>query len=318
MNKITLKQLCFFLIVLALPIVSYGQFTGDTVIVYVDNRAEIKVAVDDYTDLAKSDSVNIALDEFRKILAEIEDQLSPEKADLVKYSFGSSLTIEPGDSKIIYLNKDGSLTNTGFRDQAIISGEKYVISITSTDLSKLADLALSDCMNKVKEQLPEKEHWPKSISYECTGGVITELENKNNSTDFLELQLGAGAGLIKSKWVADISFGVSLGLNHKGMLRSPYVSTNMIFDFDPENNMSINTFLNVGYRFDVSRKEDKPDILGVELGYLISQQGELFGDNTFKLGVNWSPAKNIMVTPTLYVTDNFNQAFPGVRIGFGF
>lgn len=313
-----MKQLCLFLIVLVLPIVSYGQFTGDTVIVYVDNRVEIKVAIPDYTDLDTSDSVIFALIEFNKILPEVSGQLSSEGADLIRYSVGGTFTVEPGDPKIIYMNKDGKLSNTGFRDRAIIHGEKYKIFIESSDISTLSDLSMADCIENVKSKLPEKKRWSASIYYECTNGDIKELEIKNNELDMLGLQFGAGAGLIKSKWVADISFGVNLGLNHKGISRSPYISANMIFDFDQENNMSINTFLNVGYSFDVSRKEDETDMLGVELGYLISKQGELFGDNTFKFGVNWSPAKNIMVTPTLYVTDNFKQAFPGIRIGFGF
>jgi len=200
----------------------------------------------------------------------------------------------------------------------MLSGENYIIYITTTDMSLVSDMPLSECVQKVIAKLPEKTHWPKTLSYECIDGSINELDNKNNQVDFLELQFGAGAGLVKSTWVADISFGVSLGLNHKGMVRAPYVSANMVFDFDAESNMHINTFLNLGYQWNLNKKTEKPNMLGVELGYLIVKQGDLFGDNTFKLGVNWSPAKHITVSPQLFIIDNFNQAFPGVRIGFGF
>jgi len=313
-----MKQLCLILTIIAIPILSHGQFIGDTVIVYVDNRAEIKAAVADYEDLKKTDSVQIALTNFKNLIFEIKDQLSSDQSDLVKYSIGGNLTVEPGDPKIIYLNNAGKLSNTGFRDQAIISGEKYKIFITTSDLSKLTDLDLANCIKNAIAKLPEQTHWPRSISYECKDDKITELENKNNQVDLLELQIGAGAGLIKSNWVADISFGIGLGLNKKGVPRGPYISSNMIFDFDAENNMNINTFLNIGYAWSTSQKEKEPNMLGVEMGYLISKQGDLFGDNTFKIGLNWSPAKHITVTPALYVTDNFEQAFPGVRIGFGF
>jgi len=317
-NLITMKQVCLILAILILPIVGFGQFIGDTVIVYVDNRVEIKVAVEDYEELKKADSIQIALTNFKEFIPQITDQLSSNKADFVKYSIGGELTVEEGDSKIIYLNNDGNLSNTGFRDHAIINGDKYKIFITTSDLSKLIDLDLANCMKNAIAKLPEQTHWPRLISYECKDNAITELENKNMKTDFLELQFGAGAGLIKSKWVADLSFGVSLGLNHKGMMRTPYISANMVFDFDLENDMSINTFLNVGYSFDISRKEDKPSMLGFDLGYLIVKQGEMFGENTFKLGATWSPAKHINVSPQLFITDNFKQAFPGIRIGFGF
>lgn len=313
-----MKQLCLIFIISILPIIGFAQLKGDSVIVYVDNRVEIKVAVPDYNDLKTSDSIIFALKEFKRIMPEFESQLSSGSADLVKFSVSGPLTVEPGDSKIIFLNKGGKLTNTGFRDQLIIIGGKYKILITTTDLSKLEDLPLSNCFEKVIALLPEKNRSSMSLYYECINGNITELENKNNTTDFIELQFGAGAGLIKSTWAADFSFGIGIGLNHKGMIRSPYVSTNAIFDFDAENKININTFLNVGYSWNLDKKTDKPNLLGVEIGYLIVKQGDIFGENTFKFGIQWSPAKHIFVTPQLYITDNFKTVFPGIRIGFGF
>ena len=291
----------------------HSQFIGDTVIVYVDNKVEIKVAIEDYENLKKSDSVQLALSDFKNLIPEITDQLSSDQADLVKYAPGKNLTVEPGDPKIIYLNTGGKLSNTGFRDQAIIMGEKYKIFITTTDLSMLMELDLADCMKEATTTLPEQTHWPRSVSYECKDDIITELENKNLELDFLEFQLGAGVGLIKSRWTADISAGIGLGLNKKGMHRGPYISSNMVFDFDAENNMSINTFLNAGFSWDLNRKSADRNMLGVELGYLIVKQGDLFGENTFKVGATWSPAKHINVTPQLFITDNFNQVFPGIQ-----
>lgn len=313
-----MKQLCLILISSILPTLGFGQFIGDSVIVYIDNRVEIKVAVSDYTDLKTSDSVILALKEFKRIIPELESQLSAGSADLIKFSYGGQLTVELGDPKIIFLNKEGQLTNTGFRDQTIISGDKYKIFIISADISKAADLPLSKCFANVIAMLPEKTNWPKSLYYECVNDNIIELEQKNNKVDFLELEIGAGAGLIKSDWVADISAGISLGLNRKGMLRGPYISTNLVFDFDAEDKMNINTFLNLGYKWSLDKKSEKPNVLGVELGYLIVQQGDLFGENTIKMGVNWSPAKYITVSPQLFITDNFGSAFPGIRVGFGF
>ncbi len=317
-NKITMKQLCLIAAISILPTLGFGQFIGDSVIVYVDNRVEIKVAVPDYNDLKTSDSVVLALKEFKRIIPTLENQLSSGSADLVKFSVGSKLTIEPGDPKVIYLNKDGALTNTGSRDQVLVIGENFKIFIITSDISKLADIPLSNCFEKVIALLPEKVHSSRSLSYECINGNIKELENQNNKMDFLELQFGAGAGLVKSTWVADLSFGIGLGLNHKGMIRSPYVSTNVVFDFDAESKMNINTFLNIGHSWNIDKKSDKPNMLGVELGYLIVRQGDLFGENTFKFGINWSPAKHIYVTPQLYMTDNFKTVYPGIRIGFGF
>jgi hypothetical protein len=314
-----MKQLC--LIVLALiifPILGSAQFIGDSVIVYVDNRVEINVAISDYQNLKSSDDVVKSLEKFRSLLPELGRELSSREPVLVKITKDGVLTIEPGDPQIIFLEKDGKMSNTGARDRAVIAGEDYQITITTTDLSQISDLELDSCFGKVVKMLPKKTNWSRNLSYECINGQTSLIENKNNRTDLLELHAGAGAGLIKGNWTTDVSLGIGLFFNKKGMMRGPQVSANMIFDFASEGNMNINTFLNLGYAWDLERKTDKANILGVELGYLISRQGDLFGENTFKFAVTWSPSKLVTVSPQLFVTDNFNQAFPGVRIGFGF
>lgn len=312
-----MKKLCLIFAISLLPLSGFCQFIGDTVIVYVENRVEIKVAVPDYKNIKTLDSVVFALNELKRNMPVLENQISAKTADLIKYSVGGSLTVEPGDPKIIYMNKKGEFSNTGFRDKAIISGERYKIIITTTDISKISELQLSKCFEKAIDKFPEKSPLSKSLYYECTNEGTVELKQKTNRMEFLELNLGTGVGLIKSSWVADLSFGLSLGLNYKGIHRAPYVSTNMIFDFDTESKLNINTFLNLGYQWEIRNKSEKRDFIGVELGYLISKQGDLFGKNTFKLGVNWSPAKFITVSPQLYITDNFKTAYPAIRIGFG-
>jgi hypothetical protein len=247
----------------------------------------------------------------------IENQLASGSADLVKYSGGSSLTVEPGDPKVFYLIKDGELSNTGFRDRAIISGEGFTIFITTSDLSKIVDLSLANCLEKAIAILPGKRNWSSSLSYECTNGNVKALEVRFNDLDQIELTAGAGAGLVKSTWVADLSFRIAVGFNRKGVLRSPYISSNLVFDFDTESNINVNTFLNLGYQWNIDKYAEKPRLLGVELGYLISKHGDLFGENTFKMGFNWSPVKGVYVSPQLYITDNFKTMFPGIRIGFG-
>ena len=51
MKKITMKQLCIILTISMLPTLGFGQFIGDSVIVYIDNRVEVKVAIPDYADI---------------------------------------------------------------------------------------------------------------------------------------------------------------------------------------------------------------------------------------------------------------------------
>jgi len=298
-----------------------GQGMGDSVIIYIENRVELKVAVPDYTHLKTSNQVTKGLEEFLKRLPEISNQLSSSAADLIQYSVGNHLTIEPGDQKVTYMIKDGVTSNTGFRDKVIITGEKFVIFITTTDLLKISDISLSKCLERVIAELPEKASMSRSLYYQCAEDTVLELENmhhNNGRLDFLELNLGAGAGLVKNNWVADLSFAVGVGIVKKGVPKyHPYLSTNLIFDFDDEGSIDLNMFLNLGYRPNIVKDIKKSTFLGIELGYLIVNQGALFEDNTFRLGVNWSPLKGVFVGPQLYATDNFNKVFPGIRIGFG-
>lgn len=312
-----MKQLCLLLAISILPTLGFTQEIGDSLIIYVDNRVEIKVAVPNFSNLKTSDKVSSSLKEFENVIPKVADQLSTTSANLVRFSKGSNLTVERGDPKVIYLQKDGELSNTGFRDQAIISGEEFMIFITTSDLSKISDLSLSTCLEKVVALISEGRRWSTSLYYECVDENIKLIETKNNEWDILELSIGAGAGLVRSTWVPDLSFKIGFGLNYKGVMRSPYISTNLVFDFDEENKVNLNTFLNVGYQWSLNKKKDKHDVIGVELGYLISQQGDLFGKNTFKLGFNWSPAKLVNVNPHLYISDDFKTVFPGIRIGFG-
>ncbi len=317
-NKITMKQLCLIATILMISTASFGQSIGDSVVFYVDNRAEINIAVSNYINLKSSNDVVAALGDFKRAVAQIEDQLSPASAELIRYSIDGSVTVEPGNQKVTYLRKDGDFTNTGVRDRGIIIGKDFKIFITTSDIANITDLSLSECLEKITTMLPEKSRWSKSLYYECIDGAVMKLEEKNNELDVLELTLGAGAGLVKNTWVPDISFGVGIGLNKKGVARFPYISSNMLFDFDLEGSTNTNTFLNIGYGWDINKQPNKKEILGIELGYLVSQQGDLFGENTFKLGANWSPVKGVFVSPHLYVTDNFDMVFPGIRVGFGF
>lgn len=319
MKNITVKQLCLIFTMILLPFFGFSQFAGDSIIIYIDNQVELKVAIPDYSDQQALARATAVLTEFTRLISDIEDQLDSDSPEFATYSTGGNITIEPGDPKQIYLVSDGTISNSGYRDRVALSNADVTILITTSDLSNISEFALSKCLEKAIALLPRGKNWSVSLYYECTGETIKELETKNNEFDFIEFSAGAGAGLVKNNWVADISFGLGLGFKHKGVLRhNPYVSASLLFDFDSEGKVQINTFLNIGFRWNLEKKTSKRNLLGVELGYLIGQQGNLFNDNTARLSMNWSPAKAIVVSPQLYATDNFKTFFPGIRIGFGF
>jgi len=310
--------ICLVLFIIASPGTSTGQSLTDSVIIYIDNRVEVSIALSDYADLQSSGQIASTLADFQSKISMLENQLTYATAEMIRFEIGGNVVIDEGIQEIIYINKDGTLTPTGLRDKAILFGEEFQINITASDILNITEISIIDCLEKGSAALPQKSRWSKSLYYECNNGSVNLLEEKNNELDFLELKVGAGVGQVKQSWVPDISMGIGIGFSNKGKVSFPYVSSNLLFNFDAEDNMNINTFLNLGYGWDINKQLEKKEMLSFELGYLVNKQGNLFGENTFKFGANWSPVKGVFVNPHLYLTDNFNRIFPGVRVGFGF
>ena len=320
-NKITMRQLCLFLASCWLFHTVNGQAIGDTIVIYIDSKVEMSIAVEDYEFLKNSNKESAAIEQFSQAIAAISDQLFGKTADLINYNAGGSLTIRPGDPTNFWIQKDGALSNTGVRDKAIITGSDFVITLVASDISLIRQLSLSDCIEKVKKNLPPQTKFSKTLYYHCVDGEIQEQSDRhkmNPPIDHLEINIGAGAGLVRNTWVPDLSFGIGIGFNKKGAVRYPYASTNFLFDFNPEGGANVNTFVNLGYGFNIGQGSKNGNRLGVELGYLVSRQGDLFDENTMKFGFSWSPVKAVYVNPHLYFTSDFKNAFPGIRIGFGF
>ena len=128
---------------------------------------------------------------------------------------------------------------------------------------------------------------------------------------------GVGASIIKGELVMDLSAEIGLGFGKKGILKNQfYLSYTPLFDFVDNSTIDLNHFVNLGYRYNLSKNKNDSNWLGVELGYLVSQEGDLFNENTFKIGVNWEVGKYISISPQLYVSKELT--YPAVRIGFGF
>lgn len=292
----------------------FGQELTDTVSFIADNRISVKIALPDYDELRQTDKVRQSFEAFGQALESIEDQLSAEEAEIIRYTNGTTLTIKKTVAEIIYLEKDGKLFNTGVRDSAMISGEGYLIFITTADISRFNELSVLDCLNKVVDSLQEKSRLSKSLDYECVEGSVNLLNERVNYTDLLEMNFGAGVSFIQTQWVSDLSLRLGMGLFRKSKMRFPYASANFLFDYAVESKTNINTFLNFGY----SWNKGKDNMINAEVGYLVSRNGELFDPNTMKVGFTWVPVKGVNISPQLYISDGFKTAYPAIRIGFGF
>ena len=293
----------------------------DSVTVYINNQVEVLFEMKDYNLLRDSVDVLQTLKEFEEslqFLSVLKGELNSDKADLLTLNTGSKLTSEVLPSKNIFLRNGDTITNTGIRDEAILFSKNCIIKISAGDFREITNISFQDFFLKLLPELPIKSRISHTIFYHYQNDKMTSLESKNvvkGGRDLLEIGVGAGAGLIKNEWVGD--FSVKLGItlfNRDKIWHKFFASANILYDFSNSNKTNINTFLNLGYEFPNSN----PETLGMEAGCLISRQGNTFDKNTFRFGLIWSPSSSISVSPQMYFPGKFKDAYPGIRIGFGF
>lgn len=322
-----MRNVCLLVItiIIGLSNVQAQKFTGlgDTIVVYIDNQIEIKISIADYSTFSENSESYKNLLSFQSLVPEVRSRLEPDLPDRVIYDIGDKLIVEKNDLNYHFLIDDGEVNDTGIRDLAILRSENSYVIITTTDLNNITDVQLENCLKGVISKLPQKKNNSFKAVYECNNGSVNLISNKVSqgaSLDMLSLTGGAGAGLIKNKWVADLSAEIGISFNKKGVLRYyPYISTNLISDFTSETERNTYGFLNLGYRWNTDKKSEKPDWLGVEVGFMYKKGGDLFEKNAYKLGLNWSlfKGRSVYVSPQLYFTNDFNTIFPSVRIGIG-
>jgi hypothetical protein len=87
---------------------------------------------------------------------------------------------------------------------------------------------------------------------------------------------------------------------------------------DQSNHYAVNNFLNVGYARNFSNDKDKFKWQGIEIGFPIQKQGELFKDNIFRLGVKVGIGGAAYLSTYLYVNEGFKTVYPGLRVSIPF
>jgi len=296
------------------------KHTLDSIEVVLDNKTEINLAIYNYKQLSdnlKTDYTTLV--SILKEKSEIPEQIfysinyNPDKSVSIKQSNGAEKTLWENEKQ----------TDLELNNQCNIHSEYYLLNIKFNNIQDiLNDSLLIRLLEAVNETEEINDRISKTYAYSFQGMQITKDEQiniTNKSLDVIFLKGGVGVSLIKSEPIIDISAEIGIGLANKGIIRNQYYfSYNLMFDFMEESKTNLNGFLNLGYRRNLSNNNEKPNWLGVELGYLIHDQGELFGKNTFKLGVNWELGKYISISPQLYMSDDFKELYPAVRVGIGF
>lgn len=320
MKKIRITTILFLLLAGSIGF-TYGQkHSLDSVNVKIEDRSSLNLAIYNYEDLG--DNLENDLKSLRLILTETKD--IPEK---ISYSIHFepdnlvSIKQSPPGERIIWEN--GEQTRVQFNNHCYITSDNYNLQIQFNELEALISDSL---IIKLKEVIDTTNNiqgrFSSTFNYSFQGDHLShnkQFDEINGKMDFIHLKGGVGVSLIKNQPVIDLSAEVGFVFSKKGILKNQYyLSYNQMFDWADSSKVNLNGFLNVGYRYNLSKTAGSPNWLGVELGYLVGRNGDLFGKDTFKFAVNWELGRYISVSPQLYLSGDFKEFYPAVRIGFGF
>ncbi|NBG65694.1 hypothetical protein [Acidiluteibacter ferrifornacis] len=317
-----MKKTWIYLVAVLFPFIGICQQIPDSVTVFIDNRIEVVIELDDYIKLKENNDAATIVKKFQAQLPKIINELQLDKSEIVTYINDSLLTIEDGEQRKVFLNTESSLINTGVRDKAILRYKGLEITISTNDLEIILDIDMAKCVQMVVDSLPEKSRLSRSLFFQIIDSKVIEIDGqnrKNSYNDVLALQMGTGISLLKNTSLVDLTFSMDFIFYKKGKIsHNGYVSTNLMYDFVNNREMNINTFLNIGYRSYYFNKEDEEHFVGLEFGYLVSRQGDLFDKNTFRFGLSKSINSHFTFSSQLYMEDNFKRFYPGVRLDIKF
>lgn len=326
-----MRKLCPIFTLLVFNLNLQAQSISDTVKVIVEERLEMKIILKNY-DLLKTETtkheIQQYLEDFQKQVEQLGDELKASRAEELIYQGNGQLIVKNGAELEIYLITADELINSGSRDKGVIVHPKARIELTTADISDITEWDITKRFVKVVDSLPTQSRYAKTLNYSAKDDRIqflSESINGQSAGDVIELSVGAGANLIKGQWVGEFQAKMDLMFFNKNILKhNPYLGYSLLYDFSGNERVNTYGFLNVGYAYDRSHGKGKENWFGVEAGFLLnnsSNQGmneyALFEKNTWRFGLNWSPAKGITVSPQMFVVGGFEKVQPGLRISFG-
>jgi hypothetical protein len=302
-------------------VITYGQKPYlDSICVQIDDNIELSLSIYEYSELFENiekdlKSLHSILNNNNDIPEKVSYSIIYEPDKLL--SFKQTGPIE----KIIW--KNGKHFSYQFNNQCNINANNYCLQIQYNELEKLVSDSL---IVKIKEVIDTTITIQSRISmtynYSFLGENLVhniQLDKMNGQMDVFAVKGGVGINLIKNQPVIDLSAEMGLTFSKKAIWKNQYyISYNQLSDFGDSTIIHFNGFVNIGYRYNLSNTIGKPNWLGIEFGYLAYRNGDLFGKNTFRFGVNWELGKYISVSPQLYLSGDLTQFYPAVRIGFGF
>jgi len=320
-----MKTYKLLLIALLLSGIGFGvanaqKITKDSIHIRIDKSIDISISV--YNNKNLKENITNDIQTLKSMIGE-DNNISDYDSYYITYIPDESIMIKPSEPVELIMIDNGNQLKFDFKNQCEIKGNSYNLLIRFNNAEDIFTEVLKEKIEKsVTDTEENTSRFKTTYKFDYQGdeynsGII--YNTKEAQMDAILLFGGAGTSIIRNQPITDISTELGFTFTKKGVWKNQYyISYNMFFNFDANQNAYTNSFLNIGYRYNLSNNSEKPNWMGFEAGYLISKDGDFFDDNTFKLGINWRVAKYVSVTPQVFFSGDLKNIYPGLRLGFGF
>lgn len=289
----------------------------DSLIVEIDSQVILKMSIYNYFDLEKD--VGDDLKRLQKIL-KVNQDVPNNLPYTITYKPNEKLTIKTEEKAERLIWEKGEYKSYKFDNTCYVFSNKYHLTIDFNEYEELISENLIEKVVKTVEETKSKNsRHLKLFKYAFQKDSLIKSEDSRigNTSQMIFIKANVGVSLIKNDPVIDLTGELGFGATSKGMLKNQYyLAYNLFYDFNGSSSNNINSFLNLGYRRNFSKDKDDTNWIGLELGYLVLQNGDMFDEDTFRFGVNWEAGNYISISPQLYISSE--QTYPAIRIGFGF
>ena len=332
-----MKRLSAFFIVIAAAVSAKAQYIlADTISIRVSQDIEMIAAMENGFKLDSTVNVDRI---YRALEKEVPDILS--QANLEEVNIRITYVQKDASSEISWTTEQKryglNIDSTGNASRIMLNkdtiymglGSKMNVSLIFEDISdrealdrKNLDGLLLNARKDLEGDI--NKHSPFNSNFELKDDeslIRTGFERKN--LDQLEIQASIGVGLLRHDITPRVDASVSFDFMNKRSQLHNKLRLNAAFYYSFRNkpeggtSMFINTFVGVDYAHNFSRKEEA--LYGLGVHYLVGQNGDIFEGDTWKLNFIYLNRKyRLQIQPELYFTNNFQEAFPGMSILFGF
>ncbi|PKQ61696.1 hypothetical protein BZG02_14830 [Labilibaculum filiforme] len=190
-------------------------------------------------------------------------------------------------------------------------------------LKELTKYDFSQILKNTDQQIRKENDW----YFKSSRFVAWVKINKDNSAEMLhrntilspatnQIILSGGTSLenVKGEWNGTFYAKMTFQLGNKNLAKQAFsLGYEWMYDFS-SGKENINHWVDLGYQRNFSKNPNKGDWYGLNLGYLVKRNGDLFEKASFRLGIEKKINDNISVVPQIYFNDIFKDAFPGIKV----